>query len=190
MKKVLCGVVAVVMMLCLTACGNTCNEQNCSQQKVPGFDYCSTHKCCHYYNCNEDRIKKSNFCAKHTCAHPGCYEAVSVVCGQESRYCGRHQDDENQSCGGSNDSYKNDENLCKSEKETLLGYWLGTDYWNHGYITEATQECIRHAFEDLDIQTIWCGNFSENKRSARVQEKCGFIYYQTSPSNLTVATSL
>lgn len=76
-----------------------------------------------------------------------------------------------------------DENLCKSEKETLLGYWLGTDYWNHGYITEATQECIRHAFEDLDIQTIWCGNFSENKRSARVQEKCGFIYHHTENSD-------
>lgn len=72
-----------------------------------------------------------------------------------------------------------DKHLCKHETETLMGYWIGTEYWGNGYVTEAVRECIRYAFDDLKLTRIWCGNFKENASSARVQEKCGFKYDHT-----------
>lgn len=76
-----------------------------------------------------------------------------------------------------------DENLCKDSSEALMGYWLGVDYWDKGYMTEAVNECIRYAFNDLKLTRIWCGNFKENTRSAHVQEKCGFKYHHTEKDN-------
>jgi RimJ/RimL family protein N-acetyltransferase len=69
-----------------------------------------------------------------------------------------------------------DEHLCKNETESLMGYWIGKEYWNKGYVTEAAKECIRYAFEELKLSRIWCGNFKENARSACVQKKCGFKF--------------
>lgn len=36
---------------------------------------------------------------------------------------------------------------------------------------------LRHGFEDLELNKIWCGYFEGNTKSKRVQEKCGFIYH-------------
>jgi RimJ/RimL family protein N-acetyltransferase len=76
-----------------------------------------------------------------------------------------------------------DESLCQDESEALLGYWIGTEYWGKGYTTEAARECIRYAFEELRLKRMWCGNFVENARSARVQEKLGFKYHHTQTDN-------
>ncbi|MDO5561114.1 MAG: GNAT family N-acetyltransferase [Oscillospiraceae bacterium] len=70
-------------------------------------------------------------------------------------------------------------NLCISETEGELGYWIGVPFWGNGYIPEAVQEIIRHGFEDLNMDKIWCGYFEGNVKSKRVQEKCGFIYDHT-----------
>lgn len=34
---------------------------------------------------------------------------------------------------------------------------------------EAVTELIHHAFEDLNMGTIWCGYYDGNKKSKRVQ---------------------
>ncbi len=60
-----------------------------------------------------------------------------------------------------------------------LGYWLGVPFWGHGITTEASKEIVRHGFEDLKLDKIWCGYFDENTQSKRVQEKCGFKYQYT-----------
>lgn len=70
-------------------------------------------------------------------------------------------------------------NLDILEGEGELGYWLGFDYWGHGYIPEASRELMRHAFCDLHLHTLWCGRFEENEKSKRVQEKLGFRYHHT-----------
>ena len=36
---------------------------------------------------------------------------------------------------------------------------------------------LRHAFEDLNLKTIWCGYFEGNNKSKKVQEKCGFKFH-------------
>lgn len=62
------------------------------------------------------------------------------------------------------------------EGEAELGYWIGKPYWGRGLITEASREVIRHAFEDLDVQQIWCVCDDSNDKSKRVMGKCGFIF--------------
>jgi RimJ/RimL family protein N-acetyltransferase len=70
-------------------------------------------------------------------------------------------------------------NLAIDNDEGELGYWIGVPYWGQGLIPEAVQELIRHGFEDLALNTIWCGYFDGNEKSRRVQEKCGFKYHHT-----------
>ena len=65
------------------------------------------------------------------------------------------------------------------DDECELGYWIGRKFWGRGLIPEAAEEVLRHAFEDLNMQTVWCGYYDGNKKSKRVQEKLGFIYHHT-----------
>ena len=65
------------------------------------------------------------------------------------------------------------------DDECELGYWLGKPYWGRGYMPEAVTELIHHAFEDLNMETIWCGYYDGNHKSKRVQEKCGFVYHHS-----------
>ena len=69
--------------------------------------------------------------------------------------------------------------LASKDDETELGYWLGVPYWGRGIVPEAAREMLRHAFEDLNMQRVWCGYYDGNERSKRVQEKLGFVYQRT-----------
>lgn len=76
--------------------------------------------------------------------------------------------------------FRDDEgNISLENDEAELGYWIGKPYWGMGLIPEASQELIRHGFEDLGLLGIWCGNFEGNTKSERVQEKLGFEYVRT-----------
>lgn len=65
------------------------------------------------------------------------------------------------------------------DDECELGYWLGRPFWGRGYMPEAAEEILRHGFEDLGMNIIWCGYYDGNQKSKRVQEKIGFIYHHT-----------
>lgn len=65
--------------------------------------------------------------------------------------------------------------------ECELGYWVGRAYWGRGIIPEAAERLLRHAFEELQMQAVWCGYYDGNEKSRRVQEKCGFTYHHTTP---------
>ena len=62
------------------------------------------------------------------------------------------------------------------DDECELGYWLGKPFWGQGLMPEAAKEILRHAFEDLNMCTVWCGYYEGNEKSRRVQEKCGFRF--------------
>ena len=68
------------------------------------------------------------------------------------------------------------------EDECELGYWLGKPFWGRGIMPEAGREMLRHAFEDLGMEKVWCGYYDGNERSRRVQEKLGFTYRWTTPN--------
>lgn len=65
------------------------------------------------------------------------------------------------------------------DAEGEIGYWIGVPFWGQGLIPEAVREIIRHAFEDLGFETLWCGYFDGNEKSRHAQEKCGFTYHHT-----------
>ena len=70
-------------------------------------------------------------------------------------------------------------NIGLPETEGEIGYWIGVPFWGRGLIPEAVRELIRHAFDDLGLERLWCGYFDGNEKSKRVQEKCGFVYHHT-----------
>ncbi len=70
-------------------------------------------------------------------------------------------------------------NIGIPDTEGEIGYWIGVPYWGQGLIPEATREIMRHGFEDLGLERMWCGYFDGNDKSRRVQEKCGFRYHHT-----------
>jgi len=78
---------------------------------------------------------------------------------------------------GSIGLHRND--LAEKDDEMELGYWLGVPYWGRGIVPEAARELLRHAFEDLKLERVWCCYYDGNKKSKRVQEKLGFKYQWT-----------
>ena len=58
-----------------------------------------------------------------------------------------------------------------------LGYVLAKDHWGKGLMPEAVKEALRYLFEDAGLDVVLCAHFLSNKRSERVQEKCGFRHY-------------
>ncbi len=70
-------------------------------------------------------------------------------------------------------------NLKIQADEAEIGYWIGEPFWGRGFIPEAVRELMRHAFEDLNMTTLWCGHFNCNEKSRRVCEKCGFKFHHT-----------
>jgi RimJ/RimL family protein N-acetyltransferase len=54
-----------------------------------------------------------------------------------------------------------------------IGYWVGPDYWNNGYATEATMAVIAYGFDTRGLPRIKATCFVENHASARVLQKAG-----------------
>ncbi len=66
--------------------------------------------------------------------------------------------------------------------EVEIYYRLGRDYWGHGYATEAAQEVLRHAFEDLGLQRVIAHAASANTASLAVMRRLGMTV-QPHPSS-------
>lgn len=69
--------------------------------------------------------------------------------------------------------------MTDKDDECELGYWIGQPFLGKGLIPEAAKELLRHAFEDLKMNVVWCGYYAGNMKSKRVQEKLGFVYHHT-----------
>ena len=78
---------------------------------------------------------------------------------------------------GSISLHRND--LAEQDDEYELGYWIGKPFWGQGLIPEASREMLRHAFENLHMNRIWCAYYDGNEKSRRVQEKLGFVHQRT-----------
>ena len=60
--------------------------------------------------------------------------------------------------------YKNDESM-------QLGYWIGKEYWNRGYCTEAAKEVLKYGFTVLGLHRIFSRAFTNNPASGRVRSE-------------------
>ena len=63
--------------------------------------------------------------------------------------------------------------LAISGNEAEMGYWVGQDYWNSGFCTEAAGALLKFAFESLNLQKIFAHYLARNPGSGRVMEKIG-----------------
>lgn len=56
-----------------------------------------------------------------------------------------------------------------------VGYWLGKDYWNKGYGTEASRCVINYGFETLELNRFYGRHFDSNPASGKIMQKCGMV---------------
>ena len=57
-----------------------------------------------------------------------------------------------------------------------IGYWLGTEHWNHGYTTEAARRIVAFGFAQLGLVRIQATCYPRNPASAKVMQKIGMAY--------------
>jgi RimJ/RimL family protein N-acetyltransferase len=54
-----------------------------------------------------------------------------------------------------------------------LGYWIGREYWNRGFATEASSMLLEYAFNVMRLHKVDSHLFLRNEASGRVLEKLG-----------------
>lgn len=70
-------------------------------------------------------------------------------------------------------------NFSIEKNEGELGFWIGEPFWGRGLAKEAIEIMLAYSFMELGLSKIWCGYFSDNRRSMHLQESCGFVYSYT-----------
>lgn len=60
-----------------------------------------------------------------------------------------------------------------------LGYDVGPEYRNHGYMTEAVGAVIRYLMKEAEVNRVFCSVREGNLASCRVCEKCGMRHEGT-----------
>jgi len=63
--------------------------------------------------------------------------------------------------------------IFKSHEKAELGYWLGSNFWNQGYCSEAAMAVIRYGFEVLKVNKITSRHITSNPASGKVMIKAG-----------------
>ena len=72
----------------------------------------------------------------------------------------------------------------ETQESCEIGYGIGSNYWNNGYVTEAVKAFIKYLFEEKGFSTIYASFFVGNDASKRVMEKSGMTYNRYSPKEL------
>lgn len=60
-----------------------------------------------------------------------------------------------------------------------LGYWVGVQYWNKGYCSEAGMALLEYGFETMKLNRIHACYLSRNPASGRVMDKLGMRHEGT-----------
>tara|TARA_B100000780_G_C21086263_1_gene437630 strand:- start:342 stop:926 length:585 start_codon:yes stop_codon:yes gene_type:complete len=68
-----------------------------------------------------------------------------------------------------------------------LGYWTGQAYARQGYMREAVDNVVLHAFRKLDLSRVEAACLPENQPSRGLLESCGFKYEGVAQSYLQIA---
>ncbi len=60
-----------------------------------------------------------------------------------------------------------------------MGYWIGVEFWNKGYCTEAARAVLKYGFEELELNRIHAHHFGSNPVSGKIMQKLGMTYEGT-----------
>jgi [ribosomal protein S5]-alanine N-acetyltransferase len=63
--------------------------------------------------------------------------------------------------------------ISKTHQRGEAGYWIGTEFWNQGYCTEALKALIEFGFKRMDLNKITSRHMSKNPQSGKVMLKAG-----------------
>ena len=72
-------------------------------------------------------------------------------------------------------------------QSATIGYWIGPEHARQGYMTEALQAVVHHAFNALDLSRIEAACLPENTPSRGLLERSGFKYEGVAQSYLQIA---
>ncbi|WP_304509681.1 GNAT family N-acetyltransferase [Anaerotignum sp.] len=64
----------------------------------------------------------------------------------------------------------------ENEDARMIGYAIGKDYWGKGFMTEAVKRILSYGFCEKAYDLISVSHYTDNIRSQRVIEKCGFQF--------------
>jgi RimJ/RimL family protein N-acetyltransferase len=61
-------------------------------------------------------------------------------------------------------------------RAATIGISIGdSNYWDHGYGTDAMRTLIRHLFRSMNLRRVQLDTWSGNHRAIKAYQKCGFI---------------
>jgi ribosomal-protein-alanine N-acetyltransferase len=63
--------------------------------------------------------------------------------------------------------------LNKAHHRAEIGYWIGEEYWNKGYCSEAARAAINFAFKELGLTKVIGRHVAENTASGKVMINAG-----------------
>ncbi len=66
--------------------------------------------------------------------------------------------------------------LFREQEGGEMHYWIGEEFWNKGYCTEAAKRTMVYFFEDLNMHRLQITHREGNIASRKVIEKCGFVF--------------
>lgn len=67
----------------------------------------------------------------------------------------------------------------KQNHRAELSYWIGRNFWNQGFATEAANAIVDFGFTELGFARITSQHFTRNPASGRVLEKIGMRFEGT-----------
>tara|TARA_Y100000748_G_scaffold275937_1_gene252011 strand:+ start:226 stop:720 length:495 start_codon:yes stop_codon:yes gene_type:complete len=62
-----------------------------------------------------------------------------------------------------------------------IGCWIGAQYFNQSFATEAIERIKEFAFEELEINKLWASTKENNIASFNLMKKTGFIRVEDKP---------
>ena len=62
-----------------------------------------------------------------------------------------------------------------------IGCWIGRQYWNQDFATEAIERIKQFGFKELKLDNLWAATHKENKTVFRLIEKIGFTRVDDRP---------
>lgn len=65
--------------------------------------------------------------------------------------------------------------ISKANQKAEVGYWVGVDFWNAGFCTEAMKAVVSYGFDSLNLNKITSRHMSTNPASGRVMQKAGLV---------------
>ena len=57
-----------------------------------------------------------------------------------------------------------------------FGYWLAEEFWGQGVMSEVVLAFAKYCFANFPIHRLYAEAYSNNRASARVLEKAGFVF--------------